>query len=431
MSTPLNIPLNSPKRQRILYITPQPFFVLRGSPMRVRSTVTALVELGFDVDLLAYPFGEDLDLPGVRIFRSRSIPGVKSIPIGPSFRKIALDLALFVKTFQLGLKNRYCAVHGVEEAAFIAGLLAKVRGIPYVFDMHSWVSEHLAHSGFIKSGIAMSLIRKLERRCIQRAGGIVTVGDHITSMAGQVAPLVPGCSLLDLPLDSIGNWKPEDVSRLQGEFQLLGKKVIVYTGNLAGYQGIDLLLRGMQSLILRPGGVETGIESDSVRVLLVGAGGGSGGEEAEYRALTARLGIQSNVIFTGHRPETEMGAILALGDVLVSPRSEGTNPPLKVYSYMAAEKPIVATRITSHTQILDDTCAYLTELTPESFASGLFAALDASDVGTRRRASIVRAAKHLVETKYSRAEFLRRLGKLYAQVTGEVEPQVALGAEAV
>ena len=40
-------------------------------------------------------------------------------------------------------------------------------------------------------------------------------------------------------------------------------------------------------------------------------------------------------------------------DVLVSPRSRGTNTPLKIYQYLRSGKPIVATRLLTHTQVLE------------------------------------------------------------------------------
>ena len=53
-----------PEMPRVLLISPQPFFQWRGSPLRVRFNAQALAELGYDVDLLVMPVGDDLALPG-------------------------------------------------------------------------------------------------------------------------------------------------------------------------------------------------------------------------------------------------------------------------------------------------------------------------------------------------------------------------------
>ena len=58
-------------------------------------------------------------------------------------------------------------------------------------------------------------------------------------------------------------------------------------------------------------------------------------------------------IFAGERPADEIPAYLLAADVLVSPRSRGTNTPLKIYQYLRSGKPIVATRLLTHTQVLE------------------------------------------------------------------------------
>ena len=54
--------------------------------------------------------------------------------------------------------------------------------------------------------------------------------------------------------------------------------------------------------------------------------------------------------------------------MLTSPRSKGTNTPLKIYQYLRSGKPIVATRLLTHTQVLDDDTAMLTAPDPQAFA---------------------------------------------------------------
>ncbi len=52
---------------RILMIAPQPFFEPRGAPLCIYQHIQALVTLGYEVDLVTYPFGNDVDLPGLKI----------------------------------------------------------------------------------------------------------------------------------------------------------------------------------------------------------------------------------------------------------------------------------------------------------------------------------------------------------------------------
>jgi glycosyltransferase involved in cell wall biosynthesis len=64
-------------------------------------------------------------------------------------------------------------------------------------------------------------------------------------------------------------------------------------------------------------------------------------------------------------------SLLAMADVLVSSRSYGDNVPLKIFDYMAAGKPIVATDIKAHRAVLDRDCAVLVEVSGPSLADGI------------------------------------------------------------
>ena len=87
-------------------------------------------------------------------------------------------------------------------------------------------------------------------------------------------------------------------------------------------------------------------------------------DQVRRRAAGAGAGIDDGHVFAGERPAAEIPAYLLAADVLVSPRSRGTNTPLKIYQYLRSGKPIVATRLLTHTQVLSDETAILTGATP-------------------------------------------------------------------
>ena len=90
--------------------------------------------------------------------------------------------------------------------------------------------------------------------------------------------------------------------------------------------------------------------------------------------------------------------------MLVSPRSTGTNTPLKIYQYLRSGRPIVATRLLTHTQVLSDDTAFLAEPTPDGFAQAILAAL-----GDPARAAAVGArAKEVAATRYSDEAFVAK-----------------------
>jgi len=140
-----------------------------------------------------------------------------------------------------------------------------------------------------------------------------------------------------------------------------------------------------------------------------------GGELAEIERMRERaraLGSLERCSFSGKRPPTELPEFLALADVLASPRVKGENTPFKIYTYLASGKPIVATRIATHTQLLDDTMAFLVEPTPAAFAAGLRQALEQPQQAAAR-------AEHgyaLVAREYSVARYREKIARAYGAI---------------
>ena len=113
------------------------FFSTRGTPINVRALAETLGKSGYSVDLLVYPFGENLNINNVNIIRSKKVPFVKSVPVGPSLQKILLDIPYFFHVFCLIIRNNYKVIHGIEEAGLVIGLVRKLLKAKVVFDMDS------------------------------------------------------------------------------------------------------------------------------------------------------------------------------------------------------------------------------------------------------------------------------------------------------
>jgi glycosyltransferase involved in cell wall biosynthesis len=125
---------------------------------------------------------------------------------------------------------------------------------------------------------------------------------------------------------------------------------------------------------------------------------------AKAREQAKAAGIGDVTIFAGERPASEIPGYLFASDVLVSPRSRGTNTPLKIYQYLRSGRAIVATRLLTHTQVLDDETAILTGASPREFAQGILTALSDAPHAARIGAN----AQRLAETKYSYEAYLER-----------------------
>jgi glycosyltransferase involved in cell wall biosynthesis len=88
------------------------------------------------------------------------------------------------------------------------------------------------------------------------------------------------------------------------------------------------------------------------------------------------------------------------------------NTPFKVYTYLASGRPLLATRILSHTQVLDDGNAWLVDATPDALAAGIRDVLAHPDEAARRAAR----GRALVEREYSAQRYAQKVEAAYAHV---------------
>jgi glycosyltransferase involved in cell wall biosynthesis len=377
----------------ILFLAPQPFFEVRGTPLAVLAMVRALTGLGHTVDLLTYPRGEDLAVEGVAHRRSLPLP-VGSVRPGPSMAKLALDVPFMAEAWWRMATGRYDVVHAVEEAAHLAAPVARLLRIPLVVDVDSSIPDQLRRSGFAARGPLPWAARRLEGHALRHAAAVITVCDRLTEGVRAQAPSARVFQVEDPPLVDAASLDPAAAAVLRRSLGIGSGPVVLYSGNLEPYQGVDVLLQAAAEV------------PDAWFVLM-------GGEPSQIEALKAgaRAGA-TRTVFAGQRPPAELPSFLALADVLVSPRLRGENTPFKVYTYLASGKPLVATRLPTHTQIMDESMAFLVEPTPAGLVSGIRAVL-ADPAEASRRAARGRA---VVEREYSLGRYAEKVARAYAAV---------------
>ena len=407
-----SLPYNSADQAvKILMIAPEPFFEPRGTPFSEYHRIRALLELGHTVDLVTYPFGRDVRLPGLRVFRCLRPPFIREVRIGPSFAKIPLDAAITLTTMRRALSERYDVVHSHEEGSFIGVVVAWLLGVPHLYDMHSSLPQQLGNFSFSRSRMLTSLFTLMERFVIRRSKVVIVICQQLEETVRGIDADVPTVLIENAP----GSGDTPVAGSGADVRQSLGlapeTPVVLYTGTFEAYQGLDLLFETARLVhATRP----------DVRFVLAG---GRPEQVQQARAVVRDAGLSGMVIFAGQRPAEEIPAYLDAADVLVSPRSTGTNTPLKIYQYLRSGRPIVATRLLTHTQVLTDEVSVLTPATPAGFAEGILRTL--ADPAEGRR--IGERAKHLATTKYSYEAYLDRTRQACEHLTRAPAPEVAGG----
>ncbi len=321
------------KSLKILMIAPTSFFANYGGHVRILEETTALQKLGHRVTICTYHNGQDVN--GLHIERTTSIPWREDYEVGSSRHKMAFDVLLFLKSLSVALRMKPHVIHAhIHEGALIGYPISRLLGVPLIFDLQGSMTSEMIDHGFLRpNGFSYRSARWLEEIIDRMPGAIITSSQHAKDMLrndfgcdGRRIRIIP---------DSV-NGHYFQPSQDQEERRLLkaqlgipaDRRIVVYLGLLAEWQGIDLLLDGIAQL--RKSLKDT-------HFLIMGFPG-----VEHYQLRAQQLGIDDKLTFTGKIPYFEAPRYLALGDVAISPKISATEGCGKLLNYMAMALPTVA-----------------------------------------------------------------------------------------
>lgn len=391
---------------RVLMIAPQPYFEARGTPISVRQRLHALSELGYSVDLLTYHIGHDVGFPGLTIHRTPRIGLIREIKIGPSGAKLLMDLLLCVMAFWMLMRKRYDVLHTHEEASYFAMILSWLFRVPHLYDCHSSLPIQMAHV-YGHGRPIVKAFEFMEKAVVRTAAGIITIDPDLETLVQQINPRANQVQIDNLPLHSATH--PVDMQRvmeLKSKLAIDGRIPVVYTGTLEAYQGLDLLIDSTPPL--------RDLVPNIVFVIV-------GGKQSQIRNLEERTrarGVDDLFMFVGNVTPEDALAYLALATVLVSTRQGSMAVPLKLYSYLCAAKPILATRSQGHERLLTDELALLVEPTTAAVADGLRRLCHEGELRDR----LANNARAFAATMQKDSDYIGKVAQMYHTVLGVAEP---------
>lgn len=391
---------------KTLVIAPQPFFSPRGTPLSVYYRTLISSELQLDIDFLTYGQGQNVDIPGVRFIRTPSLSWLGRVKIGPSALKLFHDVFILCWLIYLLIRHRYKLVHAHEEAVFLAVLLKPLFGFKLIYDMHSSLPQQLSNFNYTSNKFVVNTFEWLENKSLEKSEAIITICPDLFHYVNKVLPgtsknvliensILEPVRLVEKDATERGTTTADQTIDIPSSF----KKLVVYAGTLEPYQGIDLLVDAVSHVVAA--------EPDIGFIVV----GGTDQQVTGFSRQAERLGISDYILFTGQVSQKTARAYSAMADVLVSPRSSGTNTPLKIYEQLASGKPLVATNIYSHTQVLTEDVAFLVAPDGKDLAAGIIAATGPDALVRTER------AKALYDREYSRPVYVEKLKRVLAMVS--------------
>lgn len=385
-------------RLNIAMVAACPFPWPRGTPVRIHRMAEALAHRGHTVHVVTYHLGEPLTDPPFVVHRTPRVFTYRKTSPGPSLQKLAIvDPLLGSRLRQVLRRYPIDVVHAHHYESLLAALAVRRRGgPPVIYDAHTALESELGH--YVPTslrGVAANFGAWLDTILPRRAAHVIAVSEALRQRlvgSGAAAPdriTVVGNGVeqahFELPLDR------RTVVR--------SPETLIFTGNLAPYQGVDLLLQALRHVLDR---------RPSVRLLMV-----TDSSFAPYESVAADLGIRHAIDVVGGT-FAELPHQLAKATIALNPRVRCHGIPMKVLNYLAAATPIVSFAGSAHDLEHARTAWIVPDGDVTAFADGVLTLLEHPDLARE----LGRSARDYSRTNLSWDHTASRVEEVYAKVLG-------------
>jgi len=259
-------------------------------------------------------------------------------------RFICYEMLLFVYLFFYFIKLKHDIIYARSNVGIASILISLLFGIPRVVEVNGLITEETNMRE--KSNKSLYYVKTLERINYLLSNKIVVVSDGIKERLKGLYNIPEKKFVVIENGANTDLFKPIDRTKCLKDLHLdKDFKYICFTGNIAPWQGLEYLIMALP-IILQ--------ERPDTKVLIVG----EGRLKTKLRKLALEKGVEDKIIFTGRVPYHEVpkyiNASIICTDTFINSRS-----PVKVYEYLACEKPVVASDFPSTKFLKDENAGIL------------------------------------------------------------------------
>jgi glycosyltransferase involved in cell wall biosynthesis len=354
---------------------------------------------GHRVHVVTYHHGVGQVDPAVQVHRIRAVEGYTDLLPGPSLRKLGqLDPRLVGSLVRLLRSERVDVIHAHHFEGLLVGRAARIWArarTPLIFDVHTLLTSELPTYDLGLPEWAKRVVATTFDRWMP------AMADHVASCTERIRAKLNEIGAM--PLDRI-TLVPNGVEVRRFDTGAPDRAAgapprLIFTGNLARYQGIDLMLAALQLVLA---------QRPEVRLTIV-----TSGAFQEYEAQARELGVRHAIDLVPASVDEEPG-LLGAADIALNPRVACDGIPMKLLNYMAAARPVVSFAGSAPGLSHRDTAWLAADGDVRAFASGVLALLDESSLSERMGEN----ARRFVQANHTWARSAQMAEVMYDRLLG-------------
>jgi glycosyltransferase involved in cell wall biosynthesis len=354
---------------------------------------------GHRVHVVTYHYGSGDAAPILSVHRIPEIKAYRKLSPGPTYVKLGLlDPLLTHKLWQVLRRHPVDVIHAHHFEGLIAARVASIgTRIPVIFDAHTLLTSELP---FYPMGLPLGAKRVIAGALDRH---LPVVADHVITVTERIRNrLLRFGRLSEKVVSVIPNGVESEffAENINGRAGSNGSPTLIFTGNLAPYQGIDLMLQALRKVLDRRSDVRLKIVTQS--------------SFERYDALTRELGINGAIDIVP-APFEDIPGLLAGAAVAVNPRTDCDGIPVKLLNYMAAGKPVLSFAGSAPGVRHRETGWLVPDGDVDGFAEGALTLLDNAEFAD----ALGRNARQFVESQHSWDRSAEMVEGVYRRVIDE------------
>ncbi|KGJ96776.1 TIGR04063 family PEP-CTERM/XrtA system glycosyltransferase [Colwellia psychrerythraea] len=341
---------------KVLHVFDHSIPLHSGYTFRSRSILNQQHALGIETCHVTSPkHGNDEaeieEVDGLTFYRSAPTSGLMSkLPVLNQLANITPMVKRILEVIDIE-KPDVIHAHSPALNGLAALKAGRKSGLPVVYEIRAfWEDAAVDHGTCKEDDLRYRLTRKMETHVVKNASAVTTICEglrsDLISRGVNESKFTVIANAVDIEqFDVITPQDKANNAELAKDLKLTDCDVLGFLGSFYAYEGLDLAIAALPAVLAK---------NPKARLLLVGGGP----QEQNLKQQVTLLGLEGKVIFTGRVPHSEVGKYYSLVDLLVYPRKPmrltDLVTPLKPLEAMAQGKPVIASDVGGHKELITD-----------------------------------------------------------------------------